>query len=186
MEGVAVIKMEESGNIRKKRSRYSSTQFRLSSAESPVSTLVPLAVEVHELLAGNSTTGHVFTLSVDDLRVRACADGVVVGFVGVQGKVLMKREVVPVVTVAVPWQCFDTPRIVRDFGIFRMSACSFARIGVKLRYRDCLIWFYCSIMHAEDRWIGIFVLAFGVAHPQAVIIICLMGQSVSFVFPAVP
>jgi len=93
--------MEESGNIRKKRSRYSSTQFRLSSAESPVSTLVPLAVEVHELLAGNSTTGHVFTLSVDDLRVRACADGVVVGFVGVERERVVERDVMPVADLAV-------------------------------------------------------------------------------------
>jgi hypothetical protein len=90
---------------------------------------------------------------VDDLRVRTGADGIVVGFVGVESERLIKGEVVPVAGITVP-RCGYVPiGTVPEPYVFGMSA--FPRAGVGVQFRNIKVIEGCdgAVVQAGDAWI---------------------------------
>ena len=83
-----------------------------------------------------------------NLRIRACADGVVVFFVFVERESLVKRYIVPIANVTIPGCCYIPTGVIPDFSVFGMPACARARIGVKCANGYVVRRRYCSVMYA--------------------------------------
>ncbi|KAF5428587.1 hypothetical protein C5S39_11110 [Candidatus Methanophagaceae archaeon] len=71
------------------------------------------------------------------LRIGACADGVVIGFVCYKRECVVKGYVTPIGLVALPGCCYVQSRVPYSY-VFGMATCSGAGICVNLLHGDCV------------------------------------------------
>jgi len=90
------------------------------------------------------------------LRIGARFYRVVVSFIFVEHEGFGEREIVPISSITVPWQRFDTPRIVIDISIFGVAACACAGVGVELTDCDVVGRHDCAVVGAGDAWVVAF------------------------------